>query len=60
MVSEIIGFLVGIMLFGMDNLVSVILIGITFAITSYFMIKAQLHKLPDHTFDDDINNFGRS
>ena len=58
MVSEIIGFLVGIMLFGTDNLVSDILIGITFAITSYFIIKAQLNKLPDHTFDDDINNFG--
>ncbi len=57
--SEIIGLVIGIMLFGMDNIVSVVLVGITFAITSYFIIKAQLNKLPDHTFDDDINNIGR-
>lgn len=58
--SETIGLVFGIMIFGMDNLVSVILVGITFAITFYFIIKAQLNKLPDQTFDDDINNIGRS
>lgn len=60
LVSEIIGVIVGVLIFGPNNIVSVILIGITFAITSYFIIKAQLNKLPDQTFDDDINNFGRS
>jgi hypothetical protein len=59
MVSEIIGIVVGVMIFGVDNLVSIILVGITFAITSFFIIKAQLNKLPDQTFDDDINNVGR-
>ncbi|MEO8719956.1 MAG: hypothetical protein ABI297_04280 [Ginsengibacter sp.] len=56
--SETIGILVGFMLFGMNNLVSVILVGFTFAITSYFIIKAQLNKLPDHDIDDDIKNLG--
>lgn len=58
--SETIGFIFGIMVFGIDNLVSVILVGITFAITCYFIIKAQLNKLPDQSFDDDINNIGHS
>jgi len=58
-VSEIIGVVVGVMIFGVNNVVSVILVGITFAITSFFIIKAQLYKLPDQTFDDDINNLGQ-
>jgi len=57
--SEIIGVIVGYALFGKDNVFSVILIGITFAITSYFIIKTQLNKLPDH-FDDDINSIGNN
>jgi hypothetical protein len=55
--SEIIGIIAGIMIFGKDNLFSVILVGLTFAITSYFIIKAQLNKLPDD-FDDDISRIG--
>ncbi|MDP4283085.1 MAG: hypothetical protein Q8891_01575 [Bacteroidota bacterium] len=57
-ISEIIGIIVGVMIFGKDNLFSVILVGLTFAITSYFIIKAQLSKLPDQSLDDDINNIG--
>ena len=56
-ISEIIGVITGFMIFGKDNLFSVVLIGITFAITSYFIIKARLDKLPDH-FEDDINRIG--
>ena len=56
-VSEIMGVIVGFMIFGKDNLFSVVLVGLTFAITSYFIIKAQLDKLPDH-FEDDINRIG--
>lgn len=56
-ISEIIGVIVGVMIFGVDNIFSVILVGLTFAITSYFIIKAQLNKLPDY-FDDDINRIG--
>jgi hypothetical protein len=58
--SETIGLVFGIMIFGMNNLVSVVLVGITFAITCYFIMKAQLNKLPDQSFDDDINNIGHS
>lgn len=58
--SEIIGVIVGAILFGTDNIVSVMLIGLTFAITSYFILKAQLNKFPDQHFDDDINNIGNN
>ncbi len=56
---ELIGIFVGVMVFGMNNLVSVVLVGLAFAITSYFLIKAQLNKLPNHNIDDDIHNLGR-
>jgi hypothetical protein len=55
---EIIGIFVGVMIFGMNNLISVVLVGFAFAITSYFIIKAQLNKLADRNIDDDINNLG--
>jgi hypothetical protein len=57
--SEVIGLMFGLMIFSMDNMISIILVAFTFAITSYFIIKAQLNRLPDKTFDDDINNIGR-
>ena len=56
--AESIGVIFGLVLFGKNNLVSVSLLGIAFAITSYFIIKAQLNKLPDHRIDDDIKNIG--
>ncbi len=55
---EIIGIFVGVMIFGMNNLISVVLVGFAFAISSYFLIKSQLNKLPDRNIDDDINNVG--
>ena len=58
-VTEIIGLLVGLMIFEKDNLFSIGMIGIAFAITSYFIIKAKLNKLPDYV-DDDIDNIGRN
>jgi hypothetical protein len=57
-ISELIGLMVGFIFFDKDNLFSIGMIGITFAITSYFIIKAQLNKLPDY-FEDDIDNIGR-
>ena len=59
-ITEVMGLLVGAMIFGKDNLFSIVLIGLTFAITSYFIIKAQLNRLPDQGIDDDINNIGRN
>jgi hypothetical protein len=57
--SELVGLVAGVMIFGADNIISIILVGFTFAITSYFLIKAQLNRLPDKSLDDDINNIGR-
>ena len=54
---EIIGIIAGVVIFGIDNLISINLMGFAFAITSYFLIKARLNKLPD--VDDDIDNFGK-
>lgn len=56
--AELIGILIGVVIFGLDNLISVQLIAFAFAITSYFIIKAQLNKLDDQSFDDDINRIG--
>jgi len=58
-ILEILGIVVGIMIFGKDNLFSIVMVGLAFAITSYFIIKAYLNKLPDY-FDDDINNIGNN
>ena len=59
-ISEIIGVIAGVMIFGKDNLFSVLLVGLTFAITSYYIVRAQLNKLPDQDFDEDINNIGHN
>lgn len=59
-ISEIFGIIIGVMIFGKDNLFSVILVGLTFAVTSFFFIKSQLNKLPDQGIDDDINNIGNN
>lgn len=56
--AELVGILIGAVIFGLDNLISVQLIAFAFAITSYFIIKAQLNKLDDQSFDDDINRIG--
>ncbi len=59
-IFEFFGIVAGVIIFGKDNLISIALVGIAFAITSYFLIKGHLNKLPDHDFDDDINNIGRN
>ena len=51
LIFEFIGLLFGLMIFGKDNLITVNLIGIAFAVTSYFLIKMQLNKLPDQDVD---------
>jgi len=56
---EIIGVIAGVIIFGKDNLFSIGMLGLAFGVTSYFIIKAQLNKLPDY-FDDDIDNIGHN
>jgi hypothetical protein len=57
--AEFFGAMIGIMIFGKENLISVMLVGIMFAISSYFIIRAQLNKLPDQDLDGNIDNLGR-
>jgi hypothetical protein len=58
LLAELIGILIGIVIFGWGNLVSIQLVAFAFAITSYFIIKTQLNKLIDQDFDDDIDHLG--
>ncbi len=58
LIFEIVGLIIGFMIFGYDNIVSSALLAIAFAVTSYFIIKAQLNKLPDQ-IDDDIDRIGK-
>ncbi|MEP7251669.1 MAG: hypothetical protein ABI683_04790 [Ginsengibacter sp.] len=58
--AELVGVVMGVLIFGLNNIVSVQLIAFAFAITSYFIIKAQLNKLPDRDIDEDIDRIGRN
>jgi hypothetical protein len=55
--GEISGVVVAGLIFGFDNIISCLLVGIGCAVSAYFLLKAYLEKLPN-TFDDDINNIG--
>ena len=57
-VAEVLGAITGVLIFGSDNMVSVFLVAILFAVTSYYIIKGYLSKLPDAGLHDDINNIG--
>jgi hypothetical protein len=56
--GEILGIIIGFILFGKENLFSCILLALGCAGTSYFLIKNYLSKLPDVISDDDLNNIG--
>ena len=56
---EMLGFIVALMFFSPDNLFSIMMVGLMFAITSYFLIKSKLNSLPDRGIDEDINNLGK-
>lgn len=45
-IAELIGLIVGLMFFTMDNLFSLMLIAFGFAITSYYIIYNYLNRLP--------------
>ncbi|HEV8079100.1 MAG TPA: hypothetical protein VGP43_00195 [Chitinophagaceae bacterium] len=52
--GEIVGGIVGILIFGGNNLVSVALVAIGGAFAGYHILKANLSKRPD-ALEDDIN-----
>lgn len=56
--AELIGVMVGVMMFGLNNIITVILIAIAFAFSSYFVLRSMLEKYPD-SYNDDINNIGK-
>lgn len=57
-IMELLGAMLGVMIFGPGNLFSIFLVAVAFAISSYFYIKANLNKRPDTGLDDDISNIG--
>jgi F0F1-type ATP synthase assembly protein I len=56
--GEMIGIIMGFILFGKENLFSCILLALGCAASAYFIIKNYLSKLPDVISDDDLNNIG--
>lgn len=45
--AEIIGLTAGLMFFTLDNIISLMLVAIGFALTSYYFINNYLNSLPD-------------
>jgi hypothetical protein len=56
--GEFVGAVIGVLIFGTNNIFSVILVAVAGAITGYLFIKNILSKKPD-TMQDDIDNIGR-
>lgn len=57
-IFEIWGILFALLFFEKENLFSIFMVGLMFAVTSYFLMKARLNKMPDNSIDDDITNLG--
>ncbi|MEO5783292.1 MAG: hypothetical protein ABIQ07_08485 [Ginsengibacter sp.] len=55
--GEFIGAIIGIMIFGTHNFISIELVAVAGAVTGYVIIKATLAKKAD-LLDDDINQIG--
>jgi hypothetical protein len=56
--GELLGLVIGIAIFGIDNQFSWLLIAFGCALSAYFLIKNYLSKLPNVLSDDDVNNIG--
>jgi hypothetical protein len=56
--AEMLGFVAAASIFGMDNIVGVVLIGLMTALGSYLIVRAQLEKMPDYGEEDDIDLIG--
>ncbi len=55
--AEIAGFIIGVLLFGNENIYGLMAIGLISAFGGYLIVKSILEKKPD-TFDEDINKIG--
>lgn len=58
--AEFAGIVIGVLIFGMDNMFSVILLAIGAAAGTYFAIKANLENRPDKIDDKDVDSIGVS
>ncbi len=47
---EFIGVIFGVAIFGPNNIVSIMLVAIGFAITGYYLVRKHLEKMPDADF----------
>ena len=56
---EIWGFMVALLFFDIENLISIMLVGLMFAVTGYFWIRGRLNRMPDNRYNDDIDNLGK-
>lgn len=57
--AEMTGVVLGILFFGMNNLITVLLIAIGFALSSYYFLHSRLNKFPD-ALEDEIDNIGNN
>ncbi|MBA2250057.1 MAG: hypothetical protein H0W12_07675 [Chitinophagaceae bacterium] len=57
--GEIPGAIIGVLIFGIDNLISVELVALAGAVSGYFIIKNILSKKPNAGMEDDINQIGQ-
>lgn len=57
LVAEIVGVMLGLLLFGQDNLIGIMMLGLVSAFGGYLYIKYVLDQKPD-SFDEDINRIG--
>jgi ABC-type uncharacterized transport system permease subunit len=55
--AEILGAVIGFLIFGQENVVAAILLGLLCAVGSYFVLRSVLNKKAD-TMNDDINRIG--
>ncbi len=56
-VTEMMGVILGLMLFGEENLIGIMMLGLVSAFGGYLFIKSLLDKQPDN-IEDDINRIG--
>ncbi|RYD74797.1 MAG: hypothetical protein EOP53_17605 [Sphingobacteriales bacterium] len=60
--AEVLGFILGAMLFGNENLIGLMLFAMVCAVGGYLLIKYNIDKYPDNpdSLDDDINRIGNN
>ncbi len=58
--GEISGAIIGILIWGTNDLFPVVLVAFTGAVTGYFIIKNILSKKPNAGFEDDVNQIGNN